>query len=83
MGRRALSVQERANKAARERDRSRRYRLTARQNESTDSNNSHAHVISSHLSNFPETPLTETAREESSFPSTHRSYLQLNVGLIV
>ncbi|RKK74454.1 hypothetical protein BFJ71_g17273, partial [Fusarium oxysporum] len=67
MGRRALSAQERADKAARERDRSRRYRLAARQNDSTHpDNNSHPHTISSDLSNLPGNPLTEIAQEESS-----------------
>ncbi|QKD56865.2 uncharacterized protein FOBCDRAFT_203916 [Fusarium oxysporum Fo47] len=60
------SAQERASKAARERDRSRRYRSAARQNNDTLSGGSHPHVISSHPSNFPENPLMETAREESS-----------------
>ncbi|KAM5526480.1 hypothetical protein FOXYSP1_21139, partial [Fusarium oxysporum f. sp. phaseoli] len=56
-----------ADKAARERDRSRRYRLAARQNDSTHpDNNSHPHTISSDLSNLPGNPLTEIAQEESS-----------------
>ncbi|KAH7459298.1 hypothetical protein FOMA001_g20079 [Fusarium oxysporum f. sp. matthiolae] len=66
MGRRALSAQERADKAARERDRSRRYRLAAHQKDSIRPDNSHPHAKSSDLSNLPGNPLTEIAREESS-----------------
>ncbi|RKK76848.1 hypothetical protein BFJ71_g16855 [Fusarium oxysporum] len=66
MGRRALSAQERADKAARERDRSRRYRLAAHQKDSIHPDNSHPHAKSSDLSNLPGNPLTEIAREESS-----------------
>jgi hypothetical protein len=81
MGRRALSAQERADKAARERDRSRRYRSAARQNNDTLSGGSHPHVISSHPSNFPENPLMETAQEESSLFSMHLFCLKFNFGL--
>jgi hypothetical protein len=84
MGRRALSAQERADKAARERDRSRRYRLAARQNDSTHpDNNSHPHTISSDLSNLPGNPLTEIAQEESSIFCMHLFYSNLNIRLRV
>ncbi|EWY79566.1 hypothetical protein FOYG_17312 [Fusarium oxysporum NRRL 32931] len=82
MGRRALSVQEKADKAARERDRSRRYRAAALQNGVTLSGDSHLPVItSSHPSNFPQNSLIETAREGSSLLSMHLFYLKFNVGL--
>ncbi|KAJ9412715.1 hypothetical protein QL093DRAFT_2539682 [Fusarium oxysporum] len=74
------SAQERASKAARERDGSRRYRSAARQNNDTLSGGSHPHVISSHPSNFPENPLMETAREESSL-LTHGNEQRDNITL--
>ncbi|SCO47730.1 uncharacterized protein FFMR_08818 [Fusarium fujikuroi] len=81
MGRRALSAQEKAEKAARERDRSRRYRAAAFQNRATISDDAHPPVItSSHPSNFPQNPLIETAGEGSSL-LTHGNEQQESITL--
>lgn len=77
MGRRALSAQERADKAARERDRSRRYRLAAHQNDNTDPENSHPYTASGDLSNLAGNLPTEIAQEESSILRMYLSPLIL------
>ncbi|OBS15073.1 hypothetical protein FPOA_14088 [Fusarium poae] len=66
MGRRALSAQEKADKATRERDRLRQYRLAARQNENTQPDDIHPPNTVIPLLAFPSTFLTRIAQKENS-----------------